>query len=266
MQTNYKISADYMSHGNLAVDGYELVKEAFPPSLVAAALDEVVAAIRRDPPSAHANVGAYVSDDLHIVRESKVQDSAVTHPENLVSRVFNCHTARACMTLARSPAIVQRVVEILGNNVDCFQSQCIFKSPGAIGQQWHQDSYYLPFDNKPQIGVWIALTDANLENSCLWVLPGSQLQHVHEHVPDRRPGANAGYVEIVDHDFKAAKPLVVQQGDAVFFHSHLMHKSSDNTCQERRASLVLHYARTGTQMVTPDPVLSKLTRWISVAP
>lgn len=266
MQTNHKTTGNEMSQGNLAVDGYELVRGAFPPSLVAAALDEVIAAIRRDPPAAHPNVGAYVSNDLHIVRESSAQDSAVTHPENLVSRVFNCHTGGACMTLAKSPVLVQRVVEVLGKKVDCFQSQCIFKSPGAIGQQWHQDSYYLPFDNKPQIGVWIALTDAHLDNSCLWVLPGSQVEHVHEHVPDRRSAANAGYVEIVDHDFRAAKALVVQQGDAVIFHSHLMHKSSDNTCQERRASLVLHYARSGTQMVKPDPYLPKLTRWIPVSP
>lgn len=266
MQSNLKISGDRMAEGNLAIDGYSLVREAFPPSLVAAALDEVVAAIRRDPPTEHPNVGAYGSNDLHIVRESKVQDSGATRPENLVSRVFNCHTTGSCMTLAKSPVIVQRVVDILGKNVDCFQSQCIFKNPGAIGQQWHQDSYYLPFDNKPQIGVWIALTDATLDNSCLWVLPGSQVEHVHEHVPDRRAGANAGYVEIVDHDFQAAKALVVKRGDAVFFHSHLMHKSSDNLCQERRAALVLHYARSGTQMVTPDPWLPKLTRWIAVSP
>ena len=266
MQTNYKITGNEISQANLAVDGYELVRGAFPPSLVAAALDEVIAAIRSDPPAAHPNVGAYVSNDLHIVRESKVLDSAAAHPEHFVSRVFNCHTTGACMTLAKSPVIVQRVVEVLGKNVDCFQSQCIFKSPGAIGQQWHQDSYYLPFDNKPQIGVWIALTDAHLDNSCLWVLPGSQVEHVHEHVADRRSAANAGYVEIVDRDFRAAKALVVQQGDAVFFHSHLMHKSSDNTSQERRASLVLHYARSETKMLSPDPVLAKLTRWISVAP
>ncbi len=123
MQTNYKTGGNYMSQGNLAVDGYELVRDAFPPSLVAEALDEVVAAIRRDPPTAHANVGAYTSNDLHIVRESSTADSAATHAENLVSRVFNCHTTGACMTLAKSPVLVQRVVEILGRNVDCFQSQ-----------------------------------------------------------------------------------------------------------------------------------------------
>lgn len=54
-----------------------------------------------------------------------------------------------------------------------FQSQFIWKNPGAWGQPWHQDTYYFHFDKGPHIGVWLALTEATVENGCLSVLPGT---------------------------------------------------------------------------------------------
>ena len=56
----------------------------------------------------------------------------------------------------------------------------------------------------PGRGIWLAVTRATLANGCLHVLPGSHVEPVHEHVPDPRPGANYGYVEIVDHDMARA--------------------------------------------------------------
>jgi phytanoyl-CoA hydroxylase len=65
---------------------------------------------------------------------------------------------------------------------------------------------------------------------------------VHEHVIDRRPGANHGYVEIVDHDMAASTPVLMQRGDLLVFDSHLMHRSTDNTSTGIRAAMVFHYA------------------------
>jgi aspartyl-tRNA synthetase len=45
------------------------------------------------------------------------------------------------------------------------------------------------------------------------VLPGSHHEDIHEHVGDRRPGANYGYVEIVDHDMDGAIPVLMEPGD-----------------------------------------------------
>lgn len=254
-----------VSQGDWADDGFVLVRNAIGADLTAAVLEEIVGAIQRDPPTSHAGVNSYVTAcDLHIVRESQVADPATQRPEELVSRVFNCHTQGSCMAVAKSPTVVQQVVGMLGRGIDCFQSQCIFKNAGAIGQGWHQDSHYFPFDRQPQVGVWVALTDATLDNSCLWVLPGSHERPIHEHVADRRAGVNAGYLEIVDHDFDGAIPMLMNQGDVLFFHSFLMHRSGDNRSRQRRAALVLHYARTGTQVLSANPALAELTRWISV--
>ena len=77
-------------------------------------------------------------------------------------------------------------------------------------------------------------------------LPGSHREPVHEHVPDRRPNANLGYVEIVDHDMAAAEPVLMDPGDLLLFDSHLMHRSTGNESAGIRAAMVFHYAATGT--------------------
>ena len=135
---------------------------------------------------------------------------------------------------------------LLGDDLDCFLSQFIYKHPGAMGQPWHQDAFYFPFDRGPQVGIWLAVTEARLENGPLWVLPGSHRERVHRVVPDERPHANFGYFEIVDHDFSGAQPVLMKPGDLLVFHAHLMHKSTDNDGDARRAAMVFHYGEAGT--------------------
>src|SRR5262245_11470296 len=121
-------------------------------------------------------------------------------PAELASKIFRLHREGVFAEFALSSAVTDLVAGLIAPDLDCFLSQFIFKNPGAWGQPWHQDSLYFPFDRAPQVGLWLAASEATLENGCLHVLPGSHREPVHKHVPDQRPGANYGYFEIVDHD------------------------------------------------------------------
>jgi phytanoyl-CoA hydroxylase len=170
------------------------------------------------------------------------------NPEDVISKVFNLHRRPLFLDFLQDPRVVDIVVSAIGPNVDCFLSQFIFKNPGAWGQPWHQDSHYFPFaPPRPIVGLWLAITEATLQNGCLHILPGSQSEVVKKHVPDRREGANYGYVEIVDHDMSQSQPCLLQPGDLMVFDSHLMHRSTDNTSAGIRAAMVWHFARAGTQ-------------------
>jgi ectoine hydroxylase-related dioxygenase (phytanoyl-CoA dioxygenase family) len=147
---------------------------------------------------------------------------------------------------ACEPGLLDRIEGLLGPDLDCFLSQFIFKLPGALGQPWHQDAFYFPFDRTPQIGVWLAVTEAHLDNGPLWVLPGSHREPVHAVERDTREHANSAYVEIVDHDMSRAVPVLMQPGDLLLFHSHLMHRSTDNASASPRAAMVYHYGEAGT--------------------
>ena len=167
--------------------------------------------------------------------------------EQRLSKLFRVHREHeAFHGFCCDPRLTDLVAPLLGEELDCFLSQFIFKHPGAMGQPWHQDAFYFRFDRGPQVGVWLAVTEATLENGPLWVLPGSHQEAVAEVVPDRRPGANLGYVEIEAHDFDGAVPVLMQPGDLLVFHSHLMHRSTDNGSDGSRAAMVFHYAEAGT--------------------
>lgn len=187
--------------------------------------------------------------------------SAIVLPEaNLdgreVSKVFKLHRDSVFADFCRDAKVTDLVAELVGSEqLDCFLSQFIFKNPGAWGQPWHQDSYYFPFEPaRPITGVWLAVSEATLTNGCLHVVPGSHREPVHEHVPDARPGANYGYVEIVDHDMSGSVPVLMDPGDLLLFDSHLMHRSTDNQSAGIRAAMVYHYAATGTRELRPGLV------------
>src|SRR5690606_11803468 len=167
-------------------------------------------------------------------------------PEDRISKVFRLHRDPSFERFARDPALLDLVAELLGEDVDCFLSQFIFKTPGAYGQPWHQDALYFPFEPDRQLGVWLAVSAATLDNGCLQVLPGSHTEPVHAHQRDQRPGSNYGYLEIVDHDMSGAIPVLMEPGDVLLFHSHLMHCSTDNRTSAIRAAMVYHYSPAGT--------------------
>jgi ectoine hydroxylase-related dioxygenase (phytanoyl-CoA dioxygenase family) len=203
-----------------------------------------------------------------VLPEANLADRAVVHAEDAASKIFGIHRREPFRSFVTEPRLVRLVVTLLGTDrLSCFLSQFIFKNPGAWGQPCHQDSYYFPFEPmRPVVGAWLATTEADLENGCLWVVPGSQLEPVHEHVPDRRPGANYGYYEIVDHDLSGAVPVELRAGDLLLFDSFLMHFSTDNVSARRRGAMVCHYAASATVDATIERRGYTINDWMPIDP
>ena len=229
---------------DIGVEGFFRVDTFADPSVGQAMLDDVVDLVRRHDRGEH--VDALVLPEAQPDFAGK--RGGATGPEDVISKVFKLHRRPAFASFLRTPSLLPIITDVLGTgDVDCFLSQFIFKNPGAWGQPWHQDSYYFPFEPaRPIVGLWLAVTEATLENGCLHVLPGSHREPVHEHVPDRREGANYGYTEIVDHDMAASVPVLMSPGDLLVFDSHLMHRSTDNVSNSIRAAMVFHVAAAGT--------------------
>ena len=221
---------------------------------------EVINMIKSIIPEESAFSHAYAGDGHIAIREMKPTEDPKSI-EDEISKLFRIHSRGIFNEFINNEVLCDILEDILGPNVDCFLSQFIFKNPGAWGQPWHQDSSYFPFDREPQVGAWLATSEATLENGCLVILPGSHKEHLHEHLPDDRKGSNYGYTEIKDHDFSQETPMTLNTGDLLLFHSFLMHKSYDNNSQARRTAMVYHFAETGTDF---GPVDSPTNEWISV--
>jgi ectoine hydroxylase-related dioxygenase (phytanoyl-CoA dioxygenase family) len=220
-------------------DGFVLLP-GFAGNDVLRAMTERIVEIAREADAGESIAPAYV------VQEDALLGDA-PRPEDHLSKVFRVHRHdQIFREFCLRADLLDLVEELIGPDLDCFLSQFIFKNPGALGQPWHQDSFYFPFDRGPQVGVWLAVSAARIDNGPLWVLPGSHREDVHDVVPDRREHANFAYVEIVDHDMSDAVPVLMEPGDLLLFHSHLMHRSTDNGSGDRRAAMVYHYGEHGT--------------------
>jgi ectoine hydroxylase-related dioxygenase (phytanoyl-CoA dioxygenase family) len=240
-------------------DGYAIVRAFVTDAEVAGLVDAAIGLTHR-----HAR-----GEDLaptFVTPEQNLAAGAPAEPENAASKVFRVHQRSPFAELAAQPELLDLVGPLLAtDDIDCFLSQFIFKSPGAWGQPCHQDSFYFPFTPaRPVVGAWIAATDATIENGCLWVVPGTHTEPVHAHVLDRRPNANLGYYEIVDHDLDAALPVEMTAGDLLLFDSHLMHFSTDNRSPARRAAMVYHYAPAGTADHTVEQRGYSINDWVPV--
>ena len=238
-------------------DGFFILPRFADPSVCKAMLERVTALC------ANAESGQRIALEFRMA-EPALRDAPGTAAER-TSKLFRIHRHEPVFhAFACEPRLLAIVAAILGPDLDCFLSQFIFKNPRALGQPWHQDAFYFPFDRGPQVGVWLAVTEATLENGPLWVLPGSHREPVHAVEPDRRAHAQYGYVEITDHDTSAAIPVLLQPGDLLVFHGHLMHKSTDNLSTGMRAAMVYHYGEAGTVDRTLDQKGYTINDWLPV--
>jgi phytanoyl-CoA hydroxylase len=232
-----------------AEDGFFILRGVVPAEECAAMSTAVIDLFSRAETAGASFKGHHVgADGVIAVEEAALIDSGGAADQRM-SKLFNLHRKQPFRDFASHPAVLRAMKAILGPDVACFNSQYIFKNPGVWGQPWHQDSLYYRFDRMPQIGVWLATSRATVENGCLFVAPGSHREPIHAVVPDARPGANFGYMEVVDYDFSRATPVLMEPGDVLIFHSFLMHKSNDNTSPDRRSALVYHYADSATEVI-----------------
>ena len=238
-------------------DGFFRVPRFAGPDVCKAMLERVSELCAR------AESGGDVADALRMA-EPALRFASGSAAER-TSKLFKVHRHEPVFNaFCREPRLLSVVSALLGPDLDCFLSQFIFKNPGALGQPWHQDAFYFPFDRRPQVGVWLAVTEATLENGPLWVLPGSQREPIHRVEPDRREHAQMGYVEITDHDMRGEIPVLLEAGDLLVFHGHLMHKSTDNRSLGMRAAMVYHYGQAGTVDRTLEFRPTTLNDWLPV--
>jgi ectoine hydroxylase-related dioxygenase (phytanoyl-CoA dioxygenase family) len=150
--------------------------------------------------------------------------------------------------LLRSNRMVNSVAKLLGSDAPVchFHTKLMQKEPKVGGAwEWHQDYGYW-YKNQflfpdQLVSVMIALTEANKANGCLQVIKGShKLGRVNHGFSGEQVGAD---MVMVDHALKTMEHVYVelQPGDALFFHSNLLHRSEANTSDKPRWSLISCY-------------------------
>ncbi len=185
--------------------------------------------------------------------------------EQLMDRFTRIHMLHRVDPVSERYLLHPRALDVLealiGPDVLALQTMLFLNPPGRGGQGWHQDSHYILTFPDTLIGVWVALDRADEENGCLWVSPGSHREPVRAH--PEHPVTVHSYEAFADLDYAEHAsvqddsvnsltsvagryprpiPVVLEPGDAVFFHGHLLHRSHPNRSAERwRRAFVSHY-------------------------
>lgn len=132
--------------------------------------------------------------------------------------------------------------QLLGEEPVAAQSMFYFKPPGARGQAFHQDNYYLRVRPKSCIAAWTALDRSDPENGGLQVCPGT---HTMEVVCPERSDENLSFAKELVRPPEGCTPVpaILDPGDVLFFNGSVVHGSTPNTSKDRfRRSYICHYA------------------------
>jgi len=150
--------------------------------------------------------------------------------------------------MTRSEKIISAVKQCLGGDspVCHFHSKLMQKEPKVGGAwEWHQDYGYW-YKNQfmfpdELISVMVALTEANQQNGCLQVIKGShKLGRVNHGFAGEQTGAD---MVMVNNALKTMELVYVElePGDALIFHSNILHRSEANLSDRPRWSIISCY-------------------------
>lgn len=147
-------------------------------------------------------------------------------------------------TWATGPKVKPAILSLLGAGAKLVQAHhnCIMTKQARYSSLtgWHRDSRYWHFQRPALVSCWLALRDENVENGCLWVLPGSHktglspeqldtAQFLREDLPENQ------------HWLKQKLAVPLRQGDVLLFHSNLFHAAGKNLTNDTKFSLVFTY-------------------------
>ena len=162
------------------------------------------------------------------------------------------HFGPAVFDMITAPRLLDMVEDLIGPEITSNPIQHVRIKPperklnpdevrGHIGgTDWHQDRAVAleEADQTRMVTVWLAVTDATVENGCLQVIPNKT--ELLPHCPQRQTSIADGFI-----DKNRAVPLPVKSGGAVLFHPMTPHASLPNISDGIRWSFDLRYNVTG---------------------
>src|SRR6266850_6705067 len=149
--------------------------------------------------------------------------------------------------LARHPAILDAVEDLIGPDILVYTSTWFIKEPESPAiAAWHQDATYFGLRPYVHVTAWLALTDATAENGCMEFLPGSHRLGQRPHEAGVVAGSvnRAGQAVVGEVNDAPAVHAPLQTGEFSLHHTLLLHRSQPNRSAGRRIGLAISYVPT----------------------
>ncbi len=173
----------------------------------------------------------------YLLAELKVQNpKADTYAIN----GYHMH-CRGIYNMATHPAILDHVEDLVGPNIIAWGTHFFCKMPGDPKHvHWHQDASYWPLSPARTVTVWLAIDDADVENSCMHFLPGTHNRGHLEWHEAQTPGVLNQELTNVE-QYGAPVPDELKAGEFSLHADMLAHGSGPNQSNRRRCGLTIRY-------------------------
>jgi ectoine hydroxylase-related dioxygenase (phytanoyl-CoA dioxygenase family) len=148
--------------------------------------------------------------------------------------------------LARNPAILDAVEDLIGPDIMLFGASVFAKAGGDRSfVSWHQDSAYFGLEPHQEVTAWVALTESNETNGALQVLPrthiGPDLLHSESYAPENMLARGQS---LAIEDESGAVTLNLAPGEFSLHHERTAHGSKENSTTARRIGFAFFYIPT----------------------
>jgi len=165
--------------------------------------------------------------------------------------------------LSCSDKMIKLLSDCMGGEACFFHAKLMQKEARSGGAwEWHQDYGYWYDDGfltDNMASCYVALDPASRENGCLMVIPGSHHYGRIRHVGvGEQVGAQMDRVNALKtrHDTVYVE---LNPGDAVIFHSNLLHSSNPNLSDHSRWGIISSFFRADNESVLDDPRFRRKT-------
>ncbi len=144
----------------------------------------------------------------------------------------------------------------IGEDIALFASHYIAKPPHN-GQPvlWHQDGSYWPLEPMEVITLWVALDDADPENGCMRIIPGTQNQRLlsmdeMDSIPEGNVLGSGIQPDQIDE--AGAVDVILKAGDVSIHHPNVIHGSDANLSDRWRRGLTIRYIPASTKILSEE--------------
>lgn len=167
---------------------------------------------------------------------------------------INCYQARMAgiWDIATDPRILDLVEDIAGPDIICWASAVLSKKahdPKHV--PWHQDAGFWKLSPARTVTVWLAIDDADADNSAMRFIPGT---HDKGKITTNAMGADSVFHKGIRDAERFGEPFVntLKAGEVSLHADMLVHGSEPNLSDRRRCGLTLRYCPADVRIMDPD--------------
>ena len=229
-------------------EGWLIVEDFLPPDELAKLSDAVEAGVQ-------AMGGSKVSGEHN---EGIKDDPGSYYDKVFLQRVNIWRVNDDVKDFFLNPALGEMLCSLAGiDGIRIWHDQTLQKLAWGTPSAWHLDVPNWSFHSPDAISIWIALNDVNIQNGCMYFLPGSHKIADFDRKGSFSPDMDTLFDEYPE--FREIEPVAIEMkaGSASFHNGLMAHAAGPNMTPRPRRAMTCAYMPDGATFNGIQNILSQ---------